>query len=292
MNKFETLFDQYDFSLTDNMVHAKVEKIIAENLQKNKTKNIYAKLLSFIDLTSLNTDDTMERIVTLTQKLNDFDGTFEILPHPAAICVYPVFVSAVKDTLSENVEIAAVAGGFPHSQTFQEVKIAETALAVMDGATEIDTVFPVGNFLSGNFEEVYEELFEIKSSCRKAKLKVILETGMLKHVDDIKRAAIIAMTAGADFIKTSTGKTDCGATLEAAYIMCQSINEFHAINGTKIGLKVAGGISDVEEAVKYYTIVENLLGEEWLSPTLFRIGASRLANNLLTEVVGKEVKYF
>ena len=292
MNKFETLFDQYDFSLTDNMVHTKVEKIIAENLQRNKTKNIYAKLLSFIDLTSLNTDDTMERIVTLTQKLNDFDGTFEILPHPAAICVYPVFVSAVKDTLSENVEIAAVAGGFPHSQTFQEVKIAETALAVMDGATEIDTVFPVGNFLSGNFEEVYEELFEIKSSCRKAKLKVILETGMLKHVDDIKRAAIIAMTAGADFIKTSTGKSDCGATLEAAYIMCQSINEFNAIKVTKIGFKAAGGISDVEEAVKYYTIVENLLGEEWLSPTLFRIGASRLVNNLLTEVVGKEVKYF
>ena len=292
MNKFDEIFAQYDFSLTDSMVCAKVEKIISDNLQKNKTKNVYAKLLSFIDLTSLNTDDTVERIISLTQKLNDFDTTFDILPHPAAVCVYPVFVPAVKDTLSENVEIAAVAGGFPHSQTFQEVKIAETALAVMEGATEIDVVFPVGTFLSGNFEEVYDELFEIKSSCRNAKLKVILETGILKRSDAIKKAAVIAMTAGANFIKTSTGKIDSGATLEAAYIMCQSIKEFNAINKTKVGFKAAGGISDVEEAAKYYTIVENILGEEWLSPTLFRIGASRLTNNLLTEVVGENIKYF
>jgi len=292
MDKFDKLFDQYDFSLTDKMVRAEVNEIISENLQKNKTKKVYTKLLSFVDLTSLNTDDTVERIVGLTQKLNDFDTKFDALPHPAAICVYPVFVPVVKDTLSEDVAIATVAGGFPHSQTFAEVKVAETALAVMEGATEIDVVLPVGNFLSGNFQEVYDELFDIKSSCRDAKLKVILETGVLKRVDAIKQAAIIAMAAGADFIKTSTGKTDCGATLEAAYIICQSIKEFNSMNKTKVGFKAAGGIADVEEAVKYYTIVESLLGEQWLSPTLFRIGASRLVNNLLTEVTGGEVKYF
>ena len=292
MDKFTQLFNQYNFTLTNKSVSLEVNKIIENNFHKNKEQSVYNKLLSFVDITSLNTDDTVEKIIDLTQKINDFDDNFEVLPHPAAICVYPAFVSAVKDTLSENLEIAAVAGGFPHSQTFMEVKIAEVAISVMDGATEIDTVIPVGQVLSGNFEEVYEELSEIKASCRGAKLKVILETGLLHDAETIKKAAIISMAAGADFIKTSTGKTAQGATLEAAYIICNAIKEYNNTTGVKTGFKVAGGISEVEDAVKYYTIVENLLGKEWLSPTLFRIGASRLVNNLLTEIVGKKVEYF
>ena len=268
------------------------QQIIADSYLKNKEKSVYSKLLSFIDITSLNTDDTVDKIIRLTEKINEFDDRFEVLPHPAAICVYPNFVSAVKDTLSENLEIAAVAGGFPHSQTFIEVKIAEVAMSVMEGATEIDTVFPVGKFLSGNFEEVHEELSEIKASCRGAKLKVILETGLLQEAEMIKKAAIISMAAGADFIKTSTGKTYQGATLEAAYIVCDAIKEFYTKNGTKVGFKVSGGVSEVDDAVKYYTIVEKVLGKEWISPTLFRIGASRLVNNLLTEIEGKRVEYF
>lgn len=292
MDKFNQLFNQYDFSIANKNISLEVEKALVGRYTENKEKSVYSKLLSLIDITSLNTDDTVERIVNLTQKVNEFDDKFEILPHPAAICVYPNFVSVVKDTLSENVEIAAVAGGFPHAQTFIEVKIAEVAMAVMEGATEIDVVIPLGSLLSGNFEEVYEELSEMKTSCRNAKLKVILETGLIQDAGMIKKAAIIAMAAGADFIKTSTGKTACGATLEAAYIICEAIKEFNAKNGTKIGFKAAGGISEVDDAVKYYTLVESILGKEYLSPALFRIGASRLVNNLLTEIEGKEVKYF
>jgi len=292
MDKFNQLFNQYDFSLTNNELPLKIEKIMVNGYSKNKEKSVYSKLLSLIDIISLNTDDTIDKIVRLTEKINEFDDHFEVLPHPAAICVYPSFVSAVKDALSENLEIAAVAGGFPHSQTFIEVKIAEVAMAVMEGTTEIDTVFPVGNFLSGNFQEVYEELSEIKASCRGVKLKVILETGLLQEAEIIKKAAILSMAAGADFIKTSTGKTYQGATLETAYIICNAIKEFYIKNGAKVGFKVSGGVSEVNDAVKYYTIVEKILGKEWLSPTLFRIGASRLVNNLLTEIEGKKVEYF
>ena len=292
MDKFNQLFNQYNFNLTNKELPLKLEKIMVDGYSKNKEKSVYSKLLSFIDITSLNTDDTADKIIRLTEKINGFDDHFEVLPHPAAICVYPAFIAAVKDTLSENLEIAAVAGGFPHSQTFIEVKIAEVAMSVMEGATEIDVVFPVGNFLSGNFEEVYSELSEIKASCRGAKLKVILETGLLQEAEVIKKAAIISMAAGADFIKTSTGKIAQGATLEAACIICDAIKEFRAKNGTKVGFKVSGGISEVDDAVKYYTVVEKMLGEEWLSPTLFRIGASRLVNNLLTEIERKKVEYF
>ena len=291
MNKFDQLFRQYE-TLTNKSVSSEVNKIIKNNYSKNEEKSIYTKLLSFVDITSLNTDDTVEKIVDLTQKINEFDDNFKVLPHPAAICVYPAFVSVVKDTLSENLEIATVSGCFPHAQTFMEVKIAEVAMSVMEGATEIDTVISVGKVLSGNFEEVYEELFEIKESCRGAKLKVILETGLLYDAEIIKKAAIISMAAGADFIKTSTGKTVQGATLETAYIICNAIKEYNIKNGIKVGFKVAGGISEVEDAVKYYTIVESVLGKEWLFPTLFRIGASRLVNNLLTEIEGRNVEYF
>ncbi|MCB9018002.1 MAG: deoxyribose-phosphate aldolase [Paludibacteraceae bacterium] len=292
MDRFDALLEEYDFSLTDRNVAADVEKIVADNFRKNMEKSVYSKLISLVDLTSLNTEDTVEDISNLVRKVNDFDDDFEILPHPAGICVYPSFVSTVKDTLQEDIQIVSVAGGFPNSQTFIEVKIAEVSMAVMEGASEIDVVIPVGKIVSDNLEEVYNELSEIKEACRDAKLKVILETGLLKNAETIKKAAVVAMVAGADFIKTSTGKGPKGATLEAAYVMCKAIKEFNTKNGSKVGVKIAGGVSETEDAVKYYTLVQNILGEEWLKPELFRIGASRLVNNLLTSIVGKEVKYF
>lgn len=292
MDRFDALLEEYDFSLTDRNVAADVEKIVADNFRKNMEKSVYSKLISLVDLTSLNTEDTVEDISNLVRKVNDFDDDFEILPHPAGICVYPSFVSTVKDTLQEDIQIVSVAGGFPNSQTFIEVKIAEVSMAVMEGASEIDVVIPVGKIVSDNLEEVYNELSEIKEACRDAKLKVILETGLLKNAETIKKAAVVAMVAGADFIKTSTGKGPKGATLEAAYVMCKAIKEFNTKNGLKVGVKIAGGVSETEDAVKYYTLVQNILGEEWLKPELFRIGASRLVNNLLTSIVGKEVKYF
>lgn len=290
-DKFQELFEQYDFSLTDAKVKAAVDKIVSDNFDRNNEKAVYSKILSFIDVTSLNSTDSADSIVEFTEKVNNFDDNFEILPHPAAICVYPSMVPVVRDTLSEDIEIAAVAG-FPHSQTFLEVKIAEVAMAVMEGATEIDVVFPLGKFLSGNYEEVYDEIKEIKDACRSAKLKVILETGLLKTFEAIKKASVISMAAGADFIKTSTGKVGQGASLEAAYVMCSAIKEFNSKNRVEVGFKAAGGISETSDAVKYYSVVESVLGERWLSPELFRIGASRLVNNLLSSLVGNEIKYF
>jgi deoxyribose-phosphate aldolase len=293
VDRFDELFGQYDLNnLSDKIVLKEVSKIISENLEKNRNKDIYGKIVSFLDITSLNTEDTLEKITGMVEKLNEFDDYFEIISHPAALCVYPCFISVVKDSLRENIDIAAVAGGFPHSQTFIEVKVAEVAMAVMEGATEIDVVIPVGLFLSGNVDEVYSELSEMKASCRKAKMKVILETGLLKDAEAIKKAAIVSMVAGADFIKTSTGKIPFGATPEAVYVMCTAVKEFYQKNGMKIGIKVAGNIVDTEDALKYYTIVENVLGEEWLTPAYFRIGASRLANNLLSDILEEEVKYF
>ena len=292
MDRFDAILKEYDFSLTDREVAAQVEKIVSENFQKNMDKAVYSKLLNFIDLTSLNTEDAPDTITELVKKINEFDDNFDILPHPAGICVYPSFVSTVKDTLQEDLEIVSVAGVFPHSQTFIEVKIAEVSMALLEGATEIDVVIPVGNILSGNLEDAYNEISEIKAACREAKLKVILETGLLKNVETIKKAALVAMVAGADFIKTSTGKGPKGASLEAVYVMCDAIKEFNSKNGSKVGIKIAGGVSETEDAVKYYTLVQNRLGEDWLTPDLFRIGASRLVNNLLTSIVGKEVKYF
>lgn len=292
MERFEAVLKEYDFSMTDRAVAESVEKILGEHCSKNMEKAVYSQLLSFVDLTSLNTEDTVDKITEMVEKVNQFDEQFDILPHPAGICVYPALVPIVKDNLQEDVDIVAVAAGFPHSQTFVEVKIAEVAMAVMEGATEIDVVIPVGKLLSGNYDEVYSELSEIKQSCRDAKLKVILETGLLKNAETIKKAALVSMVAGADFIKTSTGKGPQGATPEAFYVMCQAVKEFNAKNGSKVGVKVAGGVSQTEDAVKYYTIVKNVLGDSWLTPELFRIGASRLVNNLLTSIIGKEVKYF
>ncbi|MDN5305465.1 MAG: deoxyribose-phosphate aldolase [Bacteroidota bacterium] len=274
----------HSFDLSDEQVKSKVAELINEKYAENNNKQVYKLLYSCIDLTSLNGTDTREHIWKMVQQVNDFEGTNPEIDNVAAICVYPNFAKTVREALTADVQIACVSGGFPTSQTFTETKIAETALAVMDGADEIDIVINLGLFFGEEYEEMCEEIDEIKFACHEAKLKVILETGALKTATNIHNAAILAMYSGADFIKTSTGKIYEGATLEAAYVMCHAIKSYYDKTKTKIGFKVAGGVSSVEDAVKYYTIVKEILGNEWCNKDLFRIGTSRLANTLLKAI--------
>lgn len=283
-NKYLNALNSHPYTLTDREVTEKKDRLIAEKFEENNTRDVCKKLYGCIDLTTLNTTDTKESVWKLAEKVNAFDGETPEVNNVAAICVYPNFAQTVKDALTADVKIACVSGGFPTSQTFTEVKVAETALAVADGADEIDVVMNVGLFLEEEYEEMCGELAEIKDACRHATLKIILETGALKTGEQIYHAAILSLYSGADFIKTSTGKVYPGATLEAAYVMCQAIKSYYEKTGRKIGLKVAGGISTVSDAVKYYTLVKEILGEEWCNPTLFRIGASRLADVLLSEI--------
>ncbi|WP_129594488.1 deoxyribose-phosphate aldolase [Seramator thermalis] len=274
----------HSFDLSDEQVKSKVAELINEKYAENNNKQVYKLLYSCIDLTSLNGTDTREHIWKMVQQVNDFEGTNPEIDNVAAICVYPNFAKTVREALTADVQIACVSGGFPTSQTFTETKIAETALAVMDGADEIDIVINLGLFFGEEYEEMCEEIEEVKFACHEAKLKVILETGALKTATNIHNAAILAMYSGADFIKTSTGKIYEGATLEAAYVMCHAIKSYYDKTKTKIGFKVAGGVSSVEDAVKYYTIVKEILGNEWCNKDLFRIGTSRLANTLLKAI--------
>lgn len=282
-SKYDKAIQNHPFSLTDKEVSDKVNKLLSEKFGENNKREVYKLLYSCIDLTTLNTTDTREDVWRFTEKVNDFDGSNPEIENVAAICVYPNLVATVKEALTADVRIAAVSGGFPTSQTFTEVKIAETALAVADGADEIDIVLSLGLFLNEEYEEMCEEIGEIKDACHGALLKVILETGALKTVGDIHRASVLALYSGADFLKTSTGKVYPGASPEAVYTMCLAIKSYYKKTKNKVGIKVSGGVSSVEDAIKYYTIVKETMGEEWLSPTLFRIGTSRLADILLKE---------
>lgn len=292
-DKYLTALAKYNTQLNDADVQAQVAALINKKVPENNTEEVKKFLFNCIDLTTLNTTDSDESVMRFTEKVNQFDNEFPDLKNVAAICVYPNFAQVVKDTLEvEGVNIACVSGGFPSSQTFTEIKIAETAMAVADGADEIDIVIPVGAFLSGDYETMCEEIMELKETCKEHHLKVILETGALKTASNIKKASILSMYSGADFIKTSTGKQQPAATPEAAYVMCQAIKEYHEQTGNKIGFKPAGGINSVNDALIYYTIVKEILGEEWLSNKLFRLGTSRLANLLLSEIKGEELKFF
>ena len=277
----------------DAAVAASVEKIIREQVGENMNADVYRKLLSCIDLTTLSSSDSPQSVSDFVERVNAFDNEHPDLPNVAAICVYPNFAPVVRTVLDvSDVNVACVSGAFPSSQSFLEVKIAETAMAVAGGADEIDIVLNVGNYLDGDWEEVSDEISEQKATCRDAHLKVILETGLLKTAENIRNASVLAMYSGADFIKTSTGKIYDGASLEAAYVMCQCIKEYFEKTGNRVGFKAAGGISTTADAVKYYTVVKEVLGEEWLDKSLFRIGASRLANVLLSDIVGEPMKAF
>lgn len=291
-DKYLTALAKYDTQLNDADVQVQVAALIEKKVPENNTEEVKKFLFNCIDLTTLNTTDSDESVMRFTEKVNRFDDEFPDLKNVAAICVYPNFAQVVKDTLEvEGINIACVSGGFPSSQTFTEVKIAETAMALADGADEIDIVIPVGAFLSGDYETMCEEIMELKETCKEHHLKVILETGALKTASNIKKASILSMYSGADFIKTSTGKQQPAATPEAAYVMCQAIKEYYEQTGNKVGFKPAGGINTVNDALIYYTIVKEVLGKEWLSNELFRLGTSRLANLLLSEIKGEELKF-
>ena len=292
-SQYDLALAKYNTSLNDEEVAKQVKTILEAKAAGNRKEEVLKFLFNCIDLTTLNTTDSDESVMRFTQKVNRFEENYPDLKNVAAICVYPCFAEIVKDTLEvEEVKIACVSAGFPSSQTFTEVKIAETSLALMDGADEIDIVLSVGKFLVGDYESVCEEISEIKATCKEHHLKVILETGALKTAENIKKASILSMYSGADFIKTSTGKQQPAATPEAAYVMCQAIKEYYLETGRKVGFKPAGGINTVDDAVAYYTIVKEVLGEEWLNNQLFRLGTSRLANLLLSEIVGSETKFF
>ncbi|MBP5359938.1 MAG: deoxyribose-phosphate aldolase [Bacteroidaceae bacterium] len=290
-SRYEQAFSKFDLHLHDEIVQEEAKNLIAKHIDENRTPDVLRFLLSTIELTSLKVTDNEDSILRMVERVNSFVNDNPALPHPAGICVYPRFVNIVSNSLEvEEMEISTVCGGFPSSQTFPELKTVETALAVKDGATEIDAVLPVGFYLAEDYDTVYNEIDEIKLACgQEVPLKIILETGALQTAANVKKAAILAIYSGADFIKTSTGKIEPGATPAAVYIMCQTIREYYEQTGTAIGIKIAGGVRAVEDALKYYTIVKEVLGEEWLNSRLFRIGASGLANNLLSEIIGKKV---
>lgn len=256
-------------------------------------KHLMMSILNLIDLTSLNTTDNRSHIIRITGKVNSFSGRYTNIPNVAAICVYPNFVSVVKEKLSaKNVRIAAVAGSFPSSQTFRSIKISECKMAIEAGADEIDIVIPVGAFLGNDFACVADEIREIKAAIGEKQLKVIVESGLLGDYEQIFKASMIAMDAGADFIKTSSGKTTVSATPESAFVMCRAIANFYSETGIRVGFKAAGGIVNAADALTYYNIVKHCLGEDWLNNSLFRIGASRLANNILSEISCSKIEYF
>lgn len=293
MDKYLDTLNNYDVNLNDDEIAEEVKQIIANNYDANNNTEVLKFSLGCIDLTSLNPTDNEERITEFTRRVNDFEEKYPDLPNVASICVYPNFAEIVSTNLDvSEVDTTVVAAGFPSSQTFDEIKIAECSLAVAAGADEVDIVINVGQMLAGQYEEMCDTIEECKSACRDKIFKVILETGALKQASTIARASVLAMYAGADFIKTSTGKISVAATPEAALVMCKMIKQYYDQTGNKVGFKVAGGVKTPEDAVKYYCIVKEILGEEWLTKDLYRIGASSAANNLLSAILGEDVKHF
>lgn len=292
-SKYDIALGKYETNLDDDKIARETAALIEKHLSDNDTAEVKKFLFHCIDLTTLKCTDSEQSVMKFTEKVNEFDDKYPDLDNVAAICVYPNMAEIVNDTLeADHVNIACVSGGFPSSQTFTEVKVAETAMALHAGADEIDIVIPVGKFLEGDYEGMCDEIEELKEVCGDKHLKVILETGALKTASNIKKASILSMYSGADFIKTSTGKENPAATPEAAYVMCNAIKEYHRETGRKIGFKPAGGINTVKDALTYYTIVKEVLGKEWLNNQLFRLGTSRLANLLLSDILGQETKFF
>ena len=289
-DRYHEAFQRFAPALTEEQTRKAVSNLLEAHFNENFTPEVLKMLHGCVDLTSLTSLDTKESIWKLVDQVNDFEGTRPDIPNVAAICVYPLFVNTVKQALTaDQVRIAAVAGGFPASQTFMEVKMAEVAMAIMEGANEIDIVMNLGYLLEENYDELTEEIQEIKARCgEEVTLKVILETGALVTPEQIRKAAILAIYSGADFIKTSTGKGYPGATPEAVYTMCRVIREYAELNGQKVGIKVAGGVRSAEDAVRYYTIVKEVLGEEWLHDSRFRIGASSLVEELEKRLISSD----
>ena len=292
-SKIEEALGKYNLEITDEEVKEAVKKIIAEKVPQNDTPEVKRFMFGSIELTTLTTQDSAESVLQLVEKVNKFDNEYPQMPHVATVVTYPRFTKLVSESLEvEGVIPTCVSGAFPSSQALIEVKTVETGLAIRDGAGNVDIVMHVGEFLSGDYETVCDEIQQQKETCGEVPMNVILETGDLGSCANIKKASLLAMYSGADYIKTSTGKEKISATPEAAYVMCQAIKEYYDETGIQVGFKPAGGINSVMDALIYYTIVKELLGEKWLTNELFRLGTSRLANLLLSELTGVETKFF
>ena len=289
----EEALGKYNLEISDEEVREAVKKIIAEKVHENDTTEVKRFLFGSIELTTLTTQDSDESVLKLVEKVNQFDSEYPQMPHVATVVTYPRFTKIVSESLEvEGVIPTCVSGAFPSSQALIEVKTVETGLAIRDGAGNVDIVMHVGQFLSGDYETVCDEIKQQKEACGDVPMKVILETGDLGSCKNIKIASLLSMYSGADYIKTSTGKEKVSATPEAVYVMCQAIKEYYDETGIQVGLKPAGGINSVMDALIYYTIVKEVLGEKWLTNELFRLGTSRIANLLLSEVIGEETKFF
>lgn len=292
-SKYEQALSLYDTQVDEHAVEAAIQQLISEKLSENDTPEVKKFLLGSVEHTSLRTEDTEESILAMVERVNKFDSEYPHLPHVAALCAYPTFTELIANSLEvDGVDITNVTGNFPSSQARMEVKVAETSLAVADGATQIDIVLPVGKFLSGDYEGVCDDIAELKRACGEIPLKVILEVCLLGSLENVKKAALLCMYAGADYIKTSTGKEKGGATYSTVYTMCQAIKEYYDKTGIMVGLKPAGGINTVHDALVYYTILKEVCGSEWLTNYWFRLGTSRLTNLLISEIEGKEIKFF
>ena len=290
MKDYEAFFREYPFADNADSVLAKAKQAVSDTYDRINNGATWKEIFRTLEITTLKATDNEESIKRLVEKINNLDDQYPEIPVPAGICIYPTWVETAKSLLTEDVEISTVVG-FPSSQTFTEVKIAETALSIADGATEVDMVLPVGKFLAGDYDGVYTEIQEIKASCHEHRLKVILETGLLKEPFQIWRAALLAMEAGADFIKTTTGK-EIPTDLSAVWVMAAAIKAYRDKTGCVKGIKIAGGVNETQDAVIYYGIVLDLLGSEYLSEDHFRIGTSKLANKLMSSILKEDICYF
>ena len=290
--EYATLLNDYAPAASAEQVKQQAAAL-SQKSKDNQNVEVYKFCLSAIDLTTLSCCDSEQSVSEFAGRAAEFGVDYPHLQNVASICVYPPFIETVGLAIDATpLRITSVVGGFPSSQTFLEVKMLETAMAIENGADEVDMVINVGKILSEAYDEAAAEVEVIRGEAEEATLKVILETGALSSPALIRNASLLAMAAGADFIKTSTGKIDVSATPEAAIVMCEAIRDYYAKTGRKVGFKAAGGIRTAEDAALYYTIVKEILGEEWLTTELFRIGASALANNLLSVIEGEEIKYF
>lgn len=293
MDRYTKVINESTVPVDKEIIKKDLEKI-SEKLPELRKPEVYTKIFNCIDLTTLNTTDSQNSVTAFIKRVNDFDNEYPQFPNVAAVCVFSNFAGVVRSTLEvTGVNIAVVAGGFPSGQTFTEVKVADVALAVSEGADEVDVVLNLGMLLDGTYEELCDELIEVKHAAKEAHMKVIIESGALKTPELIRNASILALYSDADFIKTSTGKVYEGASPEAAYVMCRCIKEYYEKTGRKVGFKAAGGVRSADDALIYYAIVKEVLGEEWIDKSLFRIGASSLANSILAKMTGEsEIKYF
>ena len=296
----DALCKKYGYTPDKEAIDRSLE-IIAQNLENVVSSEVLKECFSLMDVTTLHTEDTVQSVEKLVDKVNSLQRDYPQYPLPASVCVFPNFAATVAARRSDpRVHVTAVSSCFPTAQSFLEVKVRECELAVEGGADEIDIVLALNSFIAGDYETASREIREMKAAIdrkaaeadRKVVLKVILETGLLVTPERIAEASFLAMEAGADFIKTSTGKVSVNATPMAAYIMCECIRAFHAKTGRMVGFKAAGGISNAMDAVCYYSIVSSVLGKEWLNSSYFRFGVSRLANSLMSAIEQKTVSVF